>query len=151
MKVILLKNVQTLGEAGEVKEVSLGYARNYLFPCGLALPATPERVKQCEVLKSHKEKQVQHTTEAMRAMAKKLEGKLFTVEAAATPEGKLYAAVHKKDIAHVLAQQGIVLPEKTEVAPDSIKMLGIYDINIVLSSAITAKIKITVQRKITES
>ena len=90
MKVILLTDVKNLGKAWEIKDVSDGYARNFLFPNNLAETATPDLIKKAEQKKALKVKKAEEDLMKVEKLASLLEGLLVKVKAKANDEGKLF-------------------------------------------------------------
>jgi large subunit ribosomal protein L9 len=127
MKVILNKDLATLGEEGDVKDVARGYARNYLFPRGIALPYTPKTVKLFEARKEEIEaKKAQKRQDAM-GLKERLESLELTLTMPAGANGKLYGAVTSQTVADELAKQGFQIERKRiDLATAGIKNAGKY-------------------------
>lgn len=104
MQVIFIEDVEGVGHIGEVKNVADGYARNYLFPRKLAVPATPAALKQVEARAQAAAKRQAKLDEHARAQAAKLEGKTLTVPARVGEQGRLYGSVTAADIAAAIAE-----------------------------------------------
>lgn len=103
MRIVFLENVEGVGQIGEVKTVADGYARNYLLPRKLAVPATPAALKQAEARAQAEAKRQAKIDEAARAQAAKLEGKSLTIAARVGEQGRLYGSVTAADIAEAIA------------------------------------------------
>ena len=112
MKIILLKNINSLGKQGEIKEVSDGYARNFLIPRQLADIATDELVSHIQRIKQKEEKSAKKELERSQDAAGKLEGKVFEIQAKASNEGRLYASVHSQEISELLKKKGFAIDAK---------------------------------------
>jgi large subunit ribosomal protein L9 len=127
MKVILNKDLSTLGEEGDVKDVARGYARNYLFPRGIALPYTPKTIKLFEARKEEIEaKKAQKRQDAM-GLKERLENLELTLTMPAGANGKLYGAVTSQTVADELAKQGFQIERKRiDLATAGIKNAGKY-------------------------
>jgi large subunit ribosomal protein L9 len=127
MKVILNKDLSTLGEEGDVKDVARGYARNYLFPRGIALPYTPKTIKLFEARKEEIEaKKAQKRHDAM-GLKERLENLELTLTMPAGANGKLYGAVTSQTVADELAKQGFQIERKRiDLATAGIKNAGKY-------------------------
>ena len=127
MKVILNKDLSTLGEEGDVKDVARGYARNYLFPRGIALPYTPKTVKLFEARKEEIDaKKAQKRQDAM-GLKERLETLELSLTMPAGPNGKLYGAVTSQTVADELAKQGFQIDRKRiDLASTGIKNVGKY-------------------------
>src|SRR5689334_12873728 len=102
MKVILLKDVPSLGEAGSVQTVKDGYARNYLLPQGFAEEATAGKLKNAEQRLAADQRRVAREEEAKQALANKLDGTRIQIVARVGEQGRLYGSVTAQDIAEVL-------------------------------------------------
>ena len=134
MKVILNKDVNHLGEEGDVKIVADGYARNYLFPRGLALPYTPEVVAIFEGRKAE--------IEARKAAKRE----------AANAGGKLYGAVSAQTIIELLAKEGFEFERKrVEIPGNTIKQTGTYKVNVKLYENAVAEVHVEVKGQVDES
>jgi large subunit ribosomal protein L9 len=127
MKVILNKDLSTLGEEGDVKDVARGYARNYLFPRGIALPYTPRTVKLFEARKEEIEaKKAQKRQDAL-GLKERLENLELTLTMPAGANGKLYGAVTTQTVADELAKQGFQIERKRiDLSGTGIKNAGKY-------------------------
>ncbi len=145
MKVILLKDVKGSGKAGEVINVSDGYARNFLFPRGLAQEATASAlnaIKQKQAADDHR-KQVER--EAAYAQAQDLSGKTVTVRVRVGQNGKLFGTVSGKEVAEALkAQYGLEVDKKKIVLKESIKEAGTYTAQVKLYPSISADVQVVV-------
>ncbi len=105
MKVILKKDVNKIGAAGELIETSDGYARNFLFPKGLAEEATPERLKEWQERQSAKKKKDEKLKNEARELQKRLSGKVVRIRASTGETGKLFGSVTAAAVAENLAAQ----------------------------------------------
>lgn len=145
MKVIFLQDVKGSGKKGQVLEVSSGYARNFLFPKGLALEATAE---QMNVLKTQNDAQ-QHREDMKKQEAlrysKELQSKVVTVKVRTGDSGKLFGGVTTQDIANALEAQHGVKIDKRKVDAPAIKSLGEYSVELKLFSGISTTIKLMVE------
>lgn len=143
MKVILLKDVRSVGQHGEVKNVADGYAFNFLFPKKLAEPATEEKIKQLEQKKQAHEAEAAKEAEALTNKVMQLRGKKVALQARATEKGGLFKSITKKDIAKaILAEHSLEIPESViELMEDHIKTTGEH--KVVLTSK-GGKVELTV-------
>ena len=107
MKVILLKNVDKLGRAGEAAEVKDGYARNFLIPQKLAQPATAAALAQAEKKKQEVEAQAEKELFSAESAAEKLQSMALNIKAKANEEGKLFAAITPQKIVEELKKKGV--------------------------------------------
>jgi len=144
MKVILVKDFPALGIAGEVREVADGYARNYLIPKGIALPATPENLKGWELRKQALERKLAHRAEELKALAEKLEGLTLQLKAKAGSGGRLYGSITSADIAEELQRQGMEVDRRQIEMDQPIKELGSHEVTVRLGPKLAAKIRVEV-------
>jgi len=145
MKVVLLKDVSKIGKKGEIKNVSDGYARNFLIPRKLALVATPEVLKKIEKenqLKAEKEKQIK---EESQKLLKELQKQLYKITVKAGGSGKLFGALTSADIAKLISETtGNKIDKKWVILEKPIKELGLYDIKLKLPGGISGIVKLEV-------
>jgi large subunit ribosomal protein L9 len=128
MKVILVESVAKVGEPGETVEVADGYARNYLIPKRLAVPADQASVKQLAHRKREIERQQAKRLQQAEHMAERLDATLVTVRAKAGEAGRLYGSVTPTDIAQELENQhGVAIDRHNIELPDAIKVLGEHE------------------------
>jgi len=127
MKVILNKDLSSLGEEGDVKDVAKGYARNYLFPRGIALPYTPQIVKLFEARKAEIDAKKEQKRQDAMGLKERLESLELTIKLHAGPNGRLYGAVTTQTIADELDKQGFQIERKRiDLTGVSIKNVGKY-------------------------
>ncbi len=130
MKVILLKVVRGLGKAGEIKEVKVGYARNFLISQGLADPVTRHGLGVLEAQKKKKARIEKLEVKSKKLEAQKINGKNFVIQAKADEKGTLYSGLKAKDIAAELEKQGYRIgPGEIKLEKD-IKKAGEYEIEL---------------------
>ena len=144
MKIILKKDVQNLGEAGEVVEVKNGYALNYLVPQGMATVATKSALKQYEETirqRAHKEAKLVADAEAVKKQVESMPVKL-TVKVSET--GKLYGAVTAAMVADALAALGINVDKKNVNVPE-IKETGEFEGTAKIYKTVVATVKVLVE------
>ncbi|MCL2226290.1 MAG: 50S ribosomal protein L9 [Oscillospiraceae bacterium] len=146
MKVILQEDVKGHGKKGELKEVSDGYARNFLLPRKLAVVATPENLAIMKRQDKAKAKKLEEDKAAAKDLASKLEGVQVRVTARAGGDGgKLFGAVTSKEIAEALAEQHDIVVEKNKIVQDEpIKAFGHYEIRCKLGFEISGVINVLV-------
>jgi len=147
MKVVLLKDVLSYGKEGAVIEVSDGYARNFLFPQNLAVPATTQAVTLAKVKKEKKEKETKKSLKDAGRLASALDDLEIVVSVKVNETGKLYAAVSGKDVAEAIKVEGLKIdPDWVEfTAP--IKETGTFEITINLPHGFEAKLNVRVEPK----
>jgi large subunit ribosomal protein L9 len=147
MRVILLDDVPKLGRRGEVREVSDGYARNFLLPQKLALTATPANLKNLEHIKARQDARAAKVRAEAEAQARAIEALHFTQARQASDEGRLFGSVGRADIAAFLAQHGIEVERRRIVLDEPIKTLGEFTVPIRLHAEVTAQLKVSVTRE----
>jgi len=143
MKVILLKDVPNLGAKDDIKDVALGYGRNFLFPQGLAIEATPDAITELEARKAKEEKIAEMDLEKTEQLIQQLEGQVIEISAKASDEGTLYAAVSPAKIAAALKAKGFAV-SKDQIAANHIKELGEHEIKINLDHGLEAVITLII-------
>lgn len=145
MKIILKENVEKLGQAGELKEVSRGYARNFLFPQNLAMPATKNATEKISAEIKGKEADEKKLQEEARKKASQLENKKITISVKAEEGGKLFGAISEKEVViNIKKQIGLDLDPKDIKITDPIKKIGDYKIKITLYKDIRVSVDIKV-------
>jgi len=145
MKVILNKDLASLGEEGDVKDVAPGYARNFLFPRNIALPYTERVIKLFEARKGEIETRKEEKRKAALSLKEQLEGLTLTLTMPAGPNGKLYGAVTSLTISDELAKLGYSLErKKIEIPGNSIKSTGKYKAAVKLYANSGAELSIVV-------
>ena len=146
MKVILSKDVQGTGKAGEVKDVADGYARNYLIPRKLAIPATGGALKNVEQKKAAEDKKAASEEAAARALADRLTSAPVVLTAKVGDQGRLYGSITNGDIADQLsAQLGQPIDRRKIELDEPIRQLGTFEVTIRLHRAVSAAVKVDVQ------
>jgi large subunit ribosomal protein L9 len=145
VKVILLQEVNKLGKKGDIKEVSEGYARNFLLPQKLAIPATATNVNSATQQKEAEVRKTKRLQDEARFFAAQL-GKLSVKVAVKTGEGgRMFGSVTSKDIADALAaQHGVELDKRKIDLKDAIKTLGEYPVTVKLHPEVSAQIQVQV-------
>ena len=144
MDIILIKDVDRLGKAGQKVSVKDGFARNYLIPSGLALSATPGARSQMEALHSSQLRQSEMRKTKAAELSDRLKGISCTIRVAVGDQGKLHGAVTAGDIVKVLKSQGIIL-EKHQVALEGpITTLGLTEVSVKLHPEVTTHLKVSV-------
>jgi len=144
MEIILVQDVPRLGKAGEKISVKDGYARNYLIPKGLVLPATTSNRRQADAQAVAKLR----TFETIRAKAdvlgKQLEGVTCTIPVAVGAQGKLHGAVTAGDIQENLQAQGIALNKQQIALEKPIAQVGLVEVPVKLHPEVTVSLKVSV-------
>jgi large subunit ribosomal protein L9 len=140
MEVILRKDVDKVGLRGEVINVARGYARNFLFPRGLADEATPARVAELQKLDERRARSEAKTFEDAQAVAKRLEQVVLRFDVKAGPTGALFGSVTPTDIADQLWSEHKVRIDRRKIGIDAIKRIGRYQVPIELFQDVTAEV-----------
>jgi large subunit ribosomal protein L9 len=144
VKVLLQSDVTNLGSGGEVVRVRAGFARNFLLPRGLALPATAGNLSRVEELKRAAAQRAKTERDQADELGRKLGHLSLKITRAVGEEGKMYGSVTSKDVSDAVAKAGVELDRKRIVLVDPIKQLGSYDIPVKLHADVQATIKIEV-------
>ena len=147
MKVVLLADVKGSGKKDQIVDVSDGYARNFLFPKKLAIPADNQAIniiKNKEASQAHK---VEVERAEARDIAAKLENAIVKIETGAGADDRLYGAVTSKDVVEALKAQHGITVDKRKVTMDPIKTLGKYTPAVKLYADISGTIHVHVVRK----
>lgn len=144
MKVILLQDMKALGKRGDIKDVSEGYARNFLLPRKLAQTATEGAVKIAEVKKARDAAAEKANLEKLRELAEKLKNRKITIKSR-EKKGKLFGSISAKDIVSGLKKENLELSEKSIILKEAIKKIGEYKIGIKLANGIETQIILEVK------
>lgn len=144
MKVILLKDVEALGRAGDVREVKDGHARNYLMPRGLAAPATESSLHALEQTKAAAGRREARVNEELAALKGRLEALVVEVRARAGEDGRLFGSVTAQDVADAIRRQGLEVSKKQIELDESIKTTGFYKVPVRLHPRHTASVEVNV-------
>ena len=148
MKVILNVDVKGQGKKGELKEVSDGYARNFLFPKKLAKEANAQALNELKNAEESKAFKIKQETEAAQASADKINGKSVSILAKAGQGGKLFGSVTAKEIAEAIKKQyGVDVDKRKIDTKGDMKAFGTYECEVKLYSGITATVKAVVTEK----
>ena len=147
MKVVLLQDVKTLGKRGELVTVSDGYARNFLFPRGLAKEANAQAMNELKNAEQSKKYKKDTEIAAAREAKAALEGSKFVIKAKAGESGKLFGSITAKEIAaEIKRQRSLDIDKRRIVLKSDIKNVGEYEAEIKLYTAITAMVTIVVEK-----
>lgn len=144
MKVILTERIKTLGNIGEIVNVSQGYARNFLIPNKLAKLADEGNSKQMADYQKMLAKKVAEEKAAAEATAKELSGLTVTLVKKIGGNGRLFGTVTNTEIAKELEKQNIVIERRVITIPTAIKALGDYEVTAKLFTGVEATFKVKV-------
>ncbi len=148
MKVIFLKDVKGQGKKGEMKEVSDGYARNFLIPKGAAVLADGKAINEMKGRQAAQEHKRATEEQNARDIAQRLEQTELVLRQTGSADGRLYGSVTSKEIAEELkAQYGIELDKRKITLAEPIKAFGAYRAQVKLFADITGTIRVTVTEK----
>lgn len=146
-KVLLQADVDNLGTGGEVVRVRPGFARNFLLPRGLAVPATPGNLARVEDLKKAAQARKQSEMVEAQELAKKLEGSAVKIARAAGDEGKMFGSVTTKDIGDAFEKLGVTIDRKKIQLVEPIKQLGTFEVPLKLHGSVSVTLKVEVVKK----
>ncbi len=148
MKVILLKKIKGVGEAGQVKEVSAGYARNFLLPNNYAQPATDEAIKQVHESETRLEAKAERELKQAQKLVSRLDGQEIEIVALASPSGKLFAAIKATDITQAInAKYGTAITPRAINLAQPIKEVGELRVAIDFDHGLEATVLVCVITK----
>ena len=144
MKVIFLKD-SSIGRRGEVKNVSDGYARNFLFPKNLAKPATDAALKSAEAEKTRIEKEKSAEHEKSTALVEKIKSLVLTFKVKLGEKGKAFGSVTAVKIRDALKKQGVAIEKDWLMLDEPIKTTGEKIVSIKFPQGIIGEVKILVE------
>jgi len=145
MEVIFVKDLKGQGKAGDKKNISDGYAKNFLIPKGYAIEATAANLNNLKGKKESEAFKKQQELENAQMLKEKLETIAVNISTKAGDNGKLFGSITSKDIAEALfSQHNVKVDKKKIVLPDGIKEVGTFNIDVKLYPSVTGKIKVCV-------
>ena len=144
MQVILVKDVEHLGQIGDLVKVKPGFARNYLLPQALAIPASVKQAKRLAHERRIADFEAAKAREADQALVGKLAKLSVTIARKAGEQDKLYGSVTTADIEAALAEEGIELSRRKMQLDEPIKAVGVYEIPVKLRKDLSAQLKVWV-------
>lgn len=148
MKVILLKDIKGTGKKGDIKEVSDGYARNFLFQKKLAVTADNTALKELNEKNKSQEIKAQKEYEAAVELGKKMEEMNVVIYSKAGEGGRLFGSITSKDIAEQLKKQHSIEVDKRKISLDEpIRVLGSRFVEIKIHQKVTTKVRVDVKEK----
>ena len=144
MEVLLKSDVKGLGKKGEKVSVSEGYARNFLFPRGLAAEMNAQLISELKNKESSEQFRADEELKAAKAYAEKISGKTLVIKAKGGANGKLFGSVSAKEIAQLVTSTFSVKVDKRKITVDDIKAFGTYNTQVRLHPKVTADFKVQV-------
>jgi len=144
MKVIFLQDVKGQGKKGDVKEVSDGYANNFLIPRGLAKPASESNLKQLEHQKKAEARQKEKEKEEARALAEKLKEAHVVIKAKAGEGGRLFGSITTRHIADELKNMKLDIDKRKIVLDEPIRTLGVTEVPVKLHPEVKATLRVQI-------
>jgi large subunit ribosomal protein L9 len=147
MEIVLTKDYEQLGKAMDVINVKDGYARNFLIPTGIAVPATEGNRKKVAEAKRITEVREDKKVKEARQLAKKIEQVPCTIPVKVGEEDKIFGSVTAQDIADFLKKEGLDLGKHDVDLEEPIKQLGVYSVRIRLYKDVDAKLKVWVVKE----
>ncbi|MDD4541291.1 MAG: 50S ribosomal protein L9 [Eubacteriales bacterium] len=145
MKVILVEGVKKLGHAGEVVEVKRGYAENFLFKKGLAVPATSANMNEVKAKAQAKADTEAKLLEEARKISEELSGKNIEMKVKTGSGGRLYGTITAQNITDLLQKEGYNLDKRDISLSENVKTVGAYEATIRLHPSISTKLNIVVE------
>lgn len=147
MKIILMEDVPALGRRGEVRDVATGYARNFLLPKKLAVPATPANLQSLEQLKRQRDRSDARARGSAESAAARIAGLTLAVTERASEDGRLFGSVSAQDVVEFLERQGLPVEKRRVLLDEPIKALGEYRVPVRLHPEVTAELLVSVVRE----
>ena len=151
MKVVFLADVSNKGKQGEIRDVADGYARNYLFPKGLAVPATKAAVTSAKERAEGEARRQENLLEEMKALAERLNGTELNFKAKAGAKDRIHGSITSADIVKEISKSMDIDIDKKKVELDEpLRHMGSHDVTINLAKEVEAKIKVTIVEETSE-
>jgi large subunit ribosomal protein L9 len=147
MRVMLLKDIYKLGNAGDVKKVADGYARNYLIPQGLAVMVRPGILKQAEHIRQTATTERKRLNQELSEVAERLSGLELAFAVKAGETGRLYGSVTSQMICRAIEEATSTVVERRDIETQPIKLLGVHNVPIRLTIDLVPEVKILVHRE----
>ena len=145
MKVILKQDIKNVGKKNEIINAADGYARNFLFPKGLAVPADNSNMNELKLKQKAEANQKAKDLENSKKLAEELKDKTLEISVKSGNNGKLFGGVTSKEISEELKKQLNVDIDKKKIQTDVIKQEGIYKVNLKLLEGVVATVNVHVK------
>lgn len=147
MKVILTENLQNLGKIGDIVDVKDGYARNFLFPKKIALPATEENINGLKRKMQEMQRKIELEKLTIEELDRKLRSLKLTIPKKCGERDTIFGSVTVADIWEALSKAGFEIDKKKIQLKELIKRLGIYTVSVRIHPSVTSEIKIEVVKE----
>jgi len=147
MDVILLDNISNLGDVGDIIKVKPGYARNFLFPKGLAVRSSKRNIALANERKNTIQAQLNREKEVNEKLISSLKNIELSIEVEVGEEDRLFGSVTNLDVHKALSEKGIDIDKQNINLENPIKSLGVYDIPVKVASSMVQEIKVYVIKK----
>lgn len=147
MKVILRDDLEGRGKAGETVEVKSGYARNFLIPRNLAIPATRGNLRAIGEVKKQKDIRDRKSRRDAEKIKDRIEALSLTAEAKVGEDEKLFGSITAQNVADLLAKEGVTVDRRKIEMPDNIKSLGVYTVPVKIEQDVVASAKLWVVKQ----
>lgn len=151
MKIVLLKSVDNLGQAGQAVEVRPGYFRNYLEPRGMALLATPQNLKLVDSKKKKLDALVAVELSDAKTIKERLDGIKLVYKLRAGDGGRLFGSVTAHDVLDAIKAQHNIELERRRVEMENLKTLGNHQVRVRVYPGVVASITVSIERQLTEA
>ncbi|PJE58843.1 MAG: 50S ribosomal protein L9 [Candidatus Portnoybacteria bacterium CG10_big_fil_rev_8_21_14_0_10_40_22] len=146
MKIVLLKDIKTLGQAGDIKDVSDGYARNFLIARGLGVLADKTALIQAEKVRIERARLAELELKDTESLVKKIDEQEFVIKAKAK-DGKLFGGIGSAEIIEAIAKSGFKLPSSAIKLTKRLKEVGEHEVELHLPHNLEAKIKVIIKEE----
>jgi large subunit ribosomal protein L9 len=147
MEIILKSDLHGLGRRDEIVRVADGYARNFLIPKGLAVPATPPNLKALDEEKRRATAKAEKELRSAQMLADKIRATSLTFEMETSEDGKLFGSITKEDIVRAIEEKGIRIHKRQVDLDKPLKRLDVYNVKITLHPDVTSILKVWVIKK----
>jgi len=147
MEIVLQHDVPRVGTKGQRVKVADGFARNFLLPRGLALPATAATIRRVTQEQQVIQARLVKERVYLRQLQEQLEGRSVTIPVAAGSDDKLFGAVTNAHIAAAITQEGIAVDKRKVLLTEPITALGVYQVPVRLHPDVTATVKVWVVKQ----
>jgi len=145
IKVLLTQDVATLGKAGEVKRVARGYARNYLFPRGMAMPPTEGAMRHVEIMSKANVKRNERQSADARALAERMNATALEFKAKVGEQGRLFGSITSQDIADALQQKlGVEVDRRKIELAEPLRQVGEHQVSVRLHGDVNAIVNVNI-------